>query len=119
MKTIQTPSAPQAIGPYSQAIMTKDTLYVSGQLPKDLHADLKTQTRQSLEHILAIVIEAGLSKQDIVKCTVFMKDLSLFPLMNEEYQSFFGEHKPARVTVEVSKLPKDVQIEIDAIAVKP
>lgn len=118
MKTIQSPKAPLAIGPYSQAIYTHDTLYVSGQLPKDLTGDIQKQTHESLTHILAIVEEAGLKISEIVKCTVFMKDLSMFQTMNETYQAFFGEHKPARVTVEVKRLPKDALIEIDAIAVK-
>ncbi len=118
MKTIHTPFAPAAIGPYSQAILANNTLYVSGQLPKDLTADITQQTKESLTHILAIIQEAGFEKSDIVKCTVYMKDLTMFQPMNETYQSFFGDHKPARVTIQASRLPKDALIEIDAIAVK-
>ncbi len=118
MKTIHTPHAPQAIGPYSQAVLANNTLYVSGQLPKDLNGDIVKQTTESLHHILAIIEEAGFGKQEIVKCTVYMKDITMFQAMNETYQTFFGEHKPARVTIEVKRLPKDALIEIDAIAVK-
>lgn len=125
MKTIQTQNAPKAVGPYSQGVFVKDTLYVSGQIPFDpktnalISNDIKDQTRQSLENVLAIVEAAGLIKENIVRCTVFMTNLSDFPLMNEVYSSFFGEHKPARAAVEVRRLPKDVMVEIDAIAVKP
>lgn len=124
MKTIQTQNAPKAVGPYSQGVFVKDTLYVSGQIPFDpktnalISNDIKDQTRQSLENVLAIVEAAGLTKENIVRCTVFMTNLSDFPLMNEEYSHFFGEHKPARAAVEVRRLPKDVMVEIDAIAVK-
>lgn len=125
MKTIQTQHAPKAVGPYSQGVFVKDTLYVSGQIPFDpktnalISNDIKDQTRQSLENVLAIVEASGLVKEDIVRCTVFMTNLSDFPLMNEVYSQFFGEHKPARAAVEVRRLPKDVMVEIDAIAVKP
>lgn len=124
MKTIQTQKAPAAVGAYSQGVMINGTLYVSGQLPFNPTTmtlsgdDIKTQTRQSLENILAIVEESGLTKENIVRCGVFMKDLSDFSAMNEVYADFFGDHKPARAAVEVSRLPKDVDIEIDAIAVK-
>lgn len=125
MKTIHTDHAPKAVGPYSQGVFVKDTLYVSGQIPFDpttnalISNDIKDQTRQSLHNVLAIVEEAGLTKEDIVRCTVFMTNLADFPLMNEVYSAFFGEHKPARAAVEVRRLPKDVMVEIDAIAVKP
>lgn len=125
MKTIHTDHAPKAVGPYSQGVFVKDTLYVSGQIPFDpttnslISNDIKDQTRQSLHNVLAIVEKAGLTKEDIVRCTVFMTNLADFPLMNEVYSAFFGEHKPARAAVEVRRLPKDVMVEIDAIAVKP
>ncbi len=124
MKFIHTEHAPKAVGPYSQAVMVKDTLYVSGQIPfvpetmKAAGNDIKSQTLQSLKNIQAIVEEAGLKKENIVKCGVFMKDLSMFKDMNEVYQAFFGTHKPARFAVEVARLPLDVLIEIDAIVVK-
>jgi len=121
---ISTKKAPQAIGPYSQAILANDTLYISGQLPiipnnsTSLPEGIKAQTIQCLMNIVSIVQSAGLTKLHIVKCNVYMRNLSDFPLMNSEYETFFGEHKPARVTIEVSRLPKDALIEIDAIAVK-
>ena len=124
MKKIETKHAPKAVGPYSQAVFAGDTLYVSGQIPfvpetmTLVSEDIKDQTKQSLENIHAIIKEAGLTKEHIVKCTVFMTDLSEFGLMNQVYEQFFGEHKPARVAVEVRRLPKDVKVEIDAIAVK-
>lgn len=124
MKIISTKNAPAAVGPYSQAVMVKDTLYVSGQIPfvpetmTLVSEDIKDQTRQSLNNILGIVEEAGLKKEDIVKCGVFMKDLGMFKDMNEVYAEFFGDHKPARFAVEVARLPLDVLVEIDAIVVK-
>lgn len=125
MKTIQTERAPQAVGPYSQGVMAGQTLYVSGQIPFDpqtntlISETIEAQTKQSLENVLGIVEAAGLKKENIVRCTVFMTNLSDFAKMNEVYAAFFGEHKPARAAVEVRRLPKDVHIEIDAIAVKP
>jgi 2-iminobutanoate/2-iminopropanoate deaminase len=80
--------------------------------------DIKEQTKQCLENVLAIVKEAGMQKENIVRCTVFMTDLNDFPLMNEVYAAFFNEHKPARAAIGVSALPKNVKIEIDAIAIK-
>ncbi|MFW5794414.1 MAG: RidA family protein [Bacillota bacterium] len=124
MKIIKTDNAPKAIGPYSQGIMAKDTLYISGQIPfnpKSMTAvedNIKSQTSQSLQNVLAIVEAAGLKKTDIIKCGIFMKDLSMFSEMNEAYQSFFGEHKPTRFAIEAKRLPKDVLIEIDAIALR-
>ncbi|HOI84991.1 MAG TPA: RidA family protein [Acholeplasmataceae bacterium] len=125
MKTIQTERAPQAVGPYSQGVMAGQTLYVSGQIPFDpqtntlISETIEAQTKQSLENVLGIVEAAGLKKEHIVRCTVFMTNLADFAKMNKVYSAFFGEHKPARAAVEVRRLPKDVQIEIDAIAVKP
>lgn len=125
MKHIHTNHAPKAVGPYSQGVMAGQTLYVSGQIPFDPQTNtciaetIEEQTRQSLLNVLGIVEASGLKKEDIVRCTVFMTNLSDFPKMNDVYASFFGEHKPARATVEVRRLPKDVLIEIDAIAVKP
>ncbi len=124
MKNIHTNKAPQAVGPYSQGVLVSGTLYVSGQIPfvpetmKLVSDDVADQTRQSLENILAIVEEAGLKKEDIVRCGVFMTNLGDFSKMNAVYAEFFGDHKPARAAVEVRRLPKDVLVEIDAIAVK-
>ncbi len=124
MKTISTKNAPTAVGPYSQGVLVNDTLYVSGQIPfvpetMTLVSDsIKDQTRQSLNNVLAIVKEAGMEKENIIKCGVFMQDLSMFKDMNEVYAEFFGDHKPARFAVEVTRLPLDVLVEIDAIVVK-
>ncbi|PKK99661.1 MAG: reactive intermediate/imine deaminase [Tenericutes bacterium HGW-Tenericutes-2] len=123
MKTIQTKNAPTAVGAYSQGVLVNNTLYVSGQIPfipetmTLVSESIKDQTLQSLKNVLAIVEAAGMKKENIVKCTVFMTNMSDFPLMNEVYGKFFGEHKPARAAVEVRRLPKDVMIEIDAIAI--
>ncbi len=125
MKMIQTEKAPKAVGAYSQGILVKDTLYVSGQIPfvpetmEVVGDDIRRQTQQALNNVLAIVEAAGLKKTDIVRCGVFMTNLAEFALMNEEYEAFFGNHKPVRAAVEVRGLPKNVQIEIDAIAIKP
>lgn len=124
MKIISTKNAPAAVGPYSQAIMVEGTLYVSGQIPyipetmKPAGTDIKSQTLQSLKNVLGIVEEAGLKKENIIKCGVFMQDLAMFKDMNEVYANFFGDHKPARFAVEVRRLPLDVLVEIDAIVVK-
>jgi 2-iminobutanoate/2-iminopropanoate deaminase len=111
------------VGPYSQGVLVNGTLYVSGQIPfvpetmKLVSDDIAEQTLQSLKNILAIVEEAGLRKENIVRCGVFMTDLGEFGKMNAVYAEFFGDHKPARAAVEVRRLPKDVLVEIDAIAV--
>ncbi len=123
-KAITTAHAPAAVGPYSQAYQVNDTLYVSGQIPfvpetmQLVSKDISLQTEQSLKNIQAIVLEAGFSITDIVKCQVFLRDMNDFAAVNNIYAQFFGEHAPARVAVEVSKLPKDVDIEIDAICQK-
>jgi len=121
---IQTEKAPAAIGPYSQAVLVGNTLYVSGQIPfvpetmTVAGPDILTQTRQSLANLKAIVEAAGFSLEDIVKCTVYLQDMNEFSLMNAEYAAFFQNHKPARAAVEVARLPKNVRVEIDAICVK-
>lgn len=121
LKNIHTPLAPEAVGPYSQAIQCQDLLFVSGQLPIDpttgqfASSEIKAQTRQSLENIQQIIQAAGFTKKNVVKCTVYLKDMAFFSEMNAVYQQFFEAHKPARVAVEVSRLPKDALVEIDAI----
>ncbi len=122
-KIINSKDAPKAIGPYSQAILVGNTLYVSGQLPIDPKTNtmpntIEEQTRQALDNILNIVHEAGFELTDIVKCQVYLKDLNDFSKMNEIYANFFYEHKPARVAFQVVRLPKDALVEIDCIAVK-
>lgn len=124
MKFINTPNAPQAIGPYSQAILKGNYLFASGQIPIDPKSqqitsdDIIIQTEQVLNNILAIINEAGFMITDIVKTTVFLTDLNNFGAMNKTYEDFFKNHKPARSTVEVNRLPKDVLVEIEFIAVK-
>lgn len=121
---IKTSSAPAAIGPYSQAIKTGNTIYVSGQLPINPETgnfdadDIKVQTKRSIENIKAILKEAGYSLADVVKMTVFLKDIAEFGDMNAVYAEFFKEPFPARAAFQVAALPKNARIEIEAIAVK-
>ena len=123
-KVINTAKAPAAIGPYSQAIEVNWTLYVSGQIPfvpetmTVVSEDVKEQTRQSLENVKAILEEAGYSLNDVVKAGVFIKDMNDFAAINEVYAEYLGEVKPARACVEVARLPRDVKVEIEVIAVK-
>ena len=123
-KMIATKQAPAAVGPYAQAVLANDTLYVSGQIPfvpetmQLVSEDVAAQTLQSLQNVAAIVKEAGFALTDIVKCQVFLKDMNDFATVNTVYAEFFGSHTPARVAVEVARLPKDVSVEIDAICVK-
>ncbi|HCX03542.1 MAG: RidA family protein [Tissierellales bacterium] len=124
MKFIETKKAPAAVGPYSQAVEANGTLYVSGQIPfvpetmTLVGPTIQEQTKQSLDNIKAIVEEAGYKVENIVKCQVFLKDMNDFTYMNKVYEDFFDGHKPARCAVEVSRLPKDVKVEIDAVCVK-
>ncbi|MDI9495787.1 MAG: RidA family protein [Bacillota bacterium] len=124
ISVIQTNNAPAAVGPYSQGIRAGNTIYVSGQLAidpatGDLYkgGDIKEETRLCLMNVKAILEAGGASLKDVVKCTVYIKDMNQFGLVNEVYAEVFGETKPARVCVEISKLPKDGNVEIDAIAV--
>ncbi|MCL2559996.1 MAG: RidA family protein [Turicibacter sp.] len=124
MKVINTTHAPAAIGPYSQAIEAGNTLYVSGQIPLDpvtmefVSDDPSEQTEQCLKNLKAIIEEAGLTLENVVKCGIFLKDMNDFAAVNEVYGKYFDAHKPARFCVEVARLPKDAKVEIDAIAVK-
>ncbi len=117
---IETKDAPAAIGAYSQGVMKRDTLYVSGQLPLTTDGTLKTDiedaTQQCLNNVLAVVKAAGLRKEDIVRCGIFLKNMEDFSAANELYGRFFGNHKPARAAVGVAALPKGACIEIDAVA---
>lgn len=126
-KVIHTDNAPAAIGPYVQAVDLGNMVLTSGQIPVnsktgEVPADIVAQARQSLENVKAIVEQAGLSVANIVKTTVFVKDLNDFATVNAEYERFFKENNhpnfPARSCVEVARLPKDVGIEIEAIAVR-
>lgn len=123
---INTDKAPAAIGPYVQGVDLGNMIITSGQLPLDpktgeFPADVAAQARQSLENVKAIVEAAGLKVADIVKTTVFVKDLNDFGTVNAAYEAFFTEHKapfPARSCVEVARLPKDAKVEIEVIAVR-
>ena len=123
-RVIHTEKAPAALGPYSQAVEVNGTLYVSGQIPfipetmTCVSDDVQEQTKQSLENVKAILEEAGYSLNDVVKAGVFIKNMNDFPLINEIYAQYFSENKPARACVEVARLPKDVNVEIEVIAVK-
>jgi 2-iminobutanoate/2-iminopropanoate deaminase len=123
-KKIDTQNAPQAIGPYSQAIQCGDFLFVFGQIAIDpqtghlVEGDIETQTRQVLKNISAIIEAAGMTVQNTVKCTCFLKNMDDFVRFNAVYESTFGESLPARETVEVSRLPKDVLVEVSAICGK-
>ena len=120
-KTIATPNAPQAIGPYSQAIQYGDILFVSGQIAINpatgdiVDGDIEIQTDRVLQNITAIIEAAGMSLQNVVKCTCFLKDMNDFAKFNAIYENYFGEILPARETVEVARLPKDVLVEVSAI----
>lgn len=120
---ILTQNAPAPIGPYSQAVLAEGKyLFVSGQIPLTPEGNLvggtiEEQTHQSIKNIAAILAEAGLSLENVVKTTVLMVDLGDFAKMNTIYESYFGSSKPARAAYQVSRLPKDVLIEIEAIAV--
>lgn len=119
---IKTDQAPAAIGPYSQAVKTGNFIFVSGQVPLDpvsgqIQGDIQSQTHQVLKNIQAILLAAGASLKDILKTTVFLKNLDDFSALNEVYQKYFPGEAPARSTVEVSRIPKGALVEIEAIAV--
>ena len=124
-QVIHTENAPaaKAIGPYSQAVKAGNMLFVSGQVPfvpetmEIVEGDVKAQTAQSLKNLQAILKEAGADFSNVVKTTGFIKDMNEFAQINEVYAEYFGENKPARACVEVARLPKDVKVEIELIAV--
>ena len=119
---IATENAPKAIGPYSQAIAYNGVLYCSGQIPLDpatgliVEGDVAVQTERVLENLKAVLEAAGSSVGQVLKTTVFIKDMNEFANVNEVYGRYFGESLPARATVEVARLPRDVRVEIEAIA---
>lgn len=121
---ISTPNAPAAIGPYSQGVDGGGIVITSGQLPIDpatgvfAEGGIAGQTKQSLENVKAVLAAAGLSMENVIKTTVFLKDMNDFAAMNEVYASFFPQTPPARSAVEVARLPKDALVEIEAIAVR-
>lgn len=122
-KVIASSKAPAAVGPYSQGIQVGELLFISGQLPLDpssgmmVSDDVAAQTRQVLENIKAIVEEAGSTLADVVKVTIYLIDLEHFGLVNEIYAQYFTADPPARVCVEVSRLPRDAAVEMDAICI--
>lgn len=121
-KVIQTERAPKAIGPYSQAIQAGNFLFLSGQIPLDpktgelVKGDIGQQAKQVLENIKGILESQGLGIEDVVKVTIFLRDIGNFNRVNEVYATYFPPPAPARSTVEVAKLPKNAEIEIEAIA---
>ncbi|MBN2689446.1 MAG: RidA family protein [Gammaproteobacteria bacterium] len=121
---IETKLAPNAIGPYSQATMKNGLLFVSGQIPIDpetsllIENDVKKQTRQVLDNLRAIIIEAGMSLENVMKCSCFLSDMENFAAFNEIYSEYFGSLCPARECVEVARLPKDVLVEVSAICME-
>ena len=121
MLQVQTKNAPQAIGPYSQGIVVNNLFYSSGQIPlrpdgTSVEGDVQVQATQVFENLKAVLEEAGASLNTVVKATVFIKDMNDFAALNEVYGDYFGDHKPARSCVEVARLPKDVLVEIEVIA---
>lgn len=120
---ILTTNAPAPIGPYSQGIISSDLLFTAGQIPLEprtgqvIQGDIKAQTRQVLMNLKAILEQGGSSLGQVVKTTVFLSDMNEFAGMNEVYGEFFSANAPARSTVEVARLPRDVKVEIEAIAV--
>ncbi len=123
-KVLSTPNAPAAIGPYSQGIQAGSIIFVSGQLPivpatgALLEGSVGEQTAQSLNNIRNILAESGCTLADVVKTTIFLRDMNDFGEVNAAYATFFPENAPARACVQVARLPKDADLEIEAIAVK-
>jgi 2-iminobutanoate/2-iminopropanoate deaminase len=121
LKPISTNQAPAAIGPYSQAVQFGSLLFTSGQIPLGLDGQvvaggIEEQTHQVFRNLEAVLAAAGVRFANVIKATVFIKDMNQFAQVNEIYASYFGAHKPARSTVEVARLPKDVFVEIELIA---
>lgn len=123
-KVISIPGAPAPIGPYSQAILKNETLFVSGQIPLNPYSgelvvdSIQNATHQVMKNILSLLEEAEMTIDHVVKCSIFLKDLNDFAEMNSVYGSYFQDLPPARETVQVAKLPLDVPIEISCIAIK-
>jgi 2-iminobutanoate/2-iminopropanoate deaminase len=121
LKIVTTPEAPAAIGPYAQAVRTGNLLFTSGQIPLTtagvlVVGGIQEQTHQVLKNLKAVLAAEGATFLDVVKATVFLKDMNQFTEFNSVYASYFGEHTPARSTVEVARLPRDVFVEIEVIA---
>lgn len=122
MEYIQSSDAPQAIGPYSQAVKIGNLVFLSGQLPLDpatgelTGGDVEVQTRLCMENILGILRKENLAANNIIKTTIYLRDMDAFSLVNEVYATYFNQNYPARVCIEVSRLPKGADVEIEAIA---
>src|ERR1700680_261340 len=122
-KIVATEKSPKAIGPYSQAVIYDGVAYLSGQIPLDpapgqiVEGDIAVQTERVLENLKALLGACGASLESVLKTTVYLKDMGDFPKMNEVYARYFMQSPPARATVEAARLPRDVAIEVDAIAV--
>jgi 2-iminobutanoate/2-iminopropanoate deaminase len=121
MRVVSTKEAPAAIGPYSQGIVVNNLFYSSGQIPLTpggtmVEGDVAEQTHQVFRNLQSVLSEAGASLETVVKATVFIKDMNDFGTINEVYGEYFNNHKPARSCVEVARLPKDAQVEIEVIA---
>ena len=122
LKLINTPEAPAAIGPYSQAVVAGEWVFASGQIPVDpatgdlIEGGIAEQTDRAMKNLAAVLHEAGLSLNHVVKTTVYLADMGTFAEMNEVYAKHFGDHRPARATVQAGALPKSTRVEIDAIA---
>ncbi|MBN3581259.1 RidA family protein [Algoriphagus aestuarii] len=123
-KIIFTPEAPAPIGPYSQAVLSGNTLYVSGQIALDsetgelINENITEETHAVMKNLEAVLRAAGFGFADVVKCTIFIKNMDEFGTINEAYEKYFKVNPPARETVEVSKLPKNLNVEISCVAVK-
>ncbi|MGD0297184.1 MAG: RidA family protein [Bryobacteraceae bacterium] len=121
-KIVSTEHAPKAIGPYSQAVISNGVAYLSGQIPNDpvtgqlVEGDIAAQTERVLQNLKAVLEACGASLESVLKTTVFLKDMADFPKMNEVYGRYFASNPPARSTVQAARLPRDVSVEIDAIA---
>jgi 2-iminobutanoate/2-iminopropanoate deaminase len=121
---IKTDKAPQAIGPYSQAVKCGNTLYVSGQIYIDpstgelIRGNVAEKVNRVMDNIKAILEAAGMDMNDVIKVTIFLTDMGAFPTVNKAYAAYFAEYFPARETVQVAKLPKDAEVEISCIACK-
>ncbi|KAI8072631.1 endoribonuclease L-PSP [Gongronella butleri] len=123
LSRVQTAKAPAAIGPYAQAIKVNGMVYTSGSLPVNpasgdvVEGGIQAQTEQSLANMKEVLLASGSSLNDVVKTTVFLKDMNEFAQMNEIYAKYFAEHQPARSCVQVARLPKDVSVEVECVAV--
>lgn len=122
MQTVDTPNAPAAIGPYSQGIAVNGLVFFSGQIALTtkgnfVNDSVEAETNQIFKNIEALLVDQGITKKQVVKCTVFLTSMNDFTMVNEMYANFFGDHKPARSCVAVSELPRNAKVEIELIAI--